>query len=1252
VLALAGCGLLFLLGSAEQPWLKRRVQNLARSTAGVDIDYRTAHIALLSGATIEGFVVHSPAEVRSFAPDLLRVGSVRARWSLRSLVSGRGPMLESVTVSDVQLSVVLDEHGRSSFDAFSSAGNPTPAGAPSVPLSGKAARWLSAQPLLARVAVDHIALALLRTAHGQLFDRTQLRGLSLALAARRAEPAEHGWRVDAALGAREQPLELEASREVAGAAPSTARAKFWLAIDATAANVRAAVDLRMLEQTFIASVAADHQLSAHAHVHFDAAAGRTEVTLDHAESRDGALRLEAALELPDSGDPSLPHARADVDLARLLAWLPAGLVPLTVERAQLQLRVAALSLGSIVRLSQQGTLSADAEISKLAVETPAAPIELQSVKLSLRAQQPGGAGIAGHGTLALSGARLRRGPGSLTADALSADFAGSQMADGAITGRAAVRFNRIASTSAAHATGAPLLARDGRIEVGVRDLKLGVDTPTATSGDVSLAINLASLELASGAGRALAEAVSFKMHAALSGHAPYAAELSAGAARVYATRNDGTLLVDAPATVEVEVRDLAPVLLHPSASSGVVRIEAALADVQLALAARKRADFVHYDVSARAQTLKLARPFLSATALDPAACDRMSVAFHSAGDVDHLGAASRSLRQTAELSLGEPAFQGIAAAALTLKLKSQGNALQHQADLEVSAQDLSFAGAAPSNDHVTLSLSVDRKAPSLAWQLASDGHAHTKLSGTLAFDAARKALAYELDGEATGLSPLVSLFATPRALAGFDVSKLELGLKTHGTLFGVVSSVAADGKINFEPSPATSAWLEGSTDLRLAHVRWGKGALAVSAPDFAWHADMHGEAAQRQLDSHFEVGTLHVDVGSHAVDLNGISDRATAAVSGNLAEPEFAIKHRLVVRAIEQTLVPEYPLGDLDFAIEAERARDGVVHISELKLDNALGGSSLTLSGNLDLGDGRRTLALTTSFSQDLARLSTIPERMQGRGKLAADASITSPDFTHYHVRAALKADDVNLKLARAGIDLDAANAEVPITVELELAERGVVLARKVSRNPYSMLRFADQLPLLRRSGFLSIGRIQTRFVSIAPLVGNLEIEQNVVSLRQFELGVRGGSITGQCALDWDGPKSTLELHVRANGVRSSHGEPFDGNIAVAISAGDRTIDGRAEILRIGERHLLDLLDLQDPQHVDAAMNRIRSALNFGYPDSLRLVFDHGFASAHLELGGLARLVSIGELRGIPMGPIVDKMIAQMLGMADAKELP
>jgi hypothetical protein len=228
----------------------------------------------------------------------------------------------------------------------------------------------------------------------------------------------------------------------------------------------------------------------------------------------------------------------------------------------------------------------------------------------------------------------------------------------------------------------------------------------------------------------------------------------------------------------------------------------------------------------------------------------------------------------------------------------------------------------------------------------------------------------------------------------------------------------------------------------------------------------------------------------------------------------------------------------------------------------------------------------------------------------------------------------------------------VPISVALQVGDKGVALERSERGSPYSMLRFADQHPLLAHSGFLSIKRIKTPFVTVSPLVGNLEIEQNVVSLRQFEMGVRGGTITGQCGLDWDGTKSTLELHVRANGVQSSHGEPFDGNISVIVSAANHTIEGRAEILRIGERHLLDLLDLQDPLHINPAMNQLRTALKFGYPDSVHLLFDHGFASAHFELGGLAGLVRISDLRGIPMGPIVDKMLAPVLDGANAKEAP
>jgi hypothetical protein len=164
--------------------------------------------------------------------------------------------------------------------------------------------------------------------------------------------------------------------------------------------------------------------------------------------------------------------------------------------------------------------------------------------------------------------------------------------------------------------------------------------------------------------------------------------------------------------------------------------------------------------------------------------------------------------------------------------------------------------------------------------------------------------------------------------------------------------------------------------------------------------------------------------------------------------------------------------------------------------------------------------------------------------------------------------------------------------------------------------------------------------IDIAPLAANLQIEQNVAQLSQLELGVRGGRITGQCTLDWGERDSTVQAHVRATGLRSSHGEPFDGNAAIVFSARERSVDGRAEILHIGRRHLLDLLDLHDPHRADAAVNRVRRALAVGYPQQLRLAFDHGFASVHIAFGGLAHLISIDDLRGIPVGPLIDKALA------------
>ena len=1243
---LVATGVFALLHSVERPWVKRRVQGLARTLAGVEIDYRAARVEVFSGAAIEELVVRSPPGVRSFAPDLVRVGRVDAHWSLGSIILGRGPAIERLEVSDVALTVVIDEQGKTSFDALGSGATPAPP-TPSVPLSRRAAKLLATAPPVAALHVDRVTLAVVRTEHGDVSERSELTGISLDLTTRSAEPEARGWRVTIGLGTMAKPLELELARIRGEAPPGDARARFSMTLDATSSAVRIALDLRMIEQTFAAKVSGDHWLHADANMRFDATAGRTEVSLDRAEAGDGAATAEASIEVPDAGDATVRHAGLDVDLGRLLRWLPRDMAPIAVERARVHVQVDSLALGPVPHLSEGGALAVDGDLSNVTMSAPYSPLRIGAAELRLHAQPAADGAVEAQASLKLAGTKLSSGADGVAVDDVAVDFDGQQRQDGSLAGRAALHFARAEDMGASS-----IVARDGALDLRVEALHVHSEDPSTTRGDVALSVTLGSLDVRSQGTRAMIDGLTARVHTALEGHAPYAAELKMPMSRLRVIRPDGTCVTDGPALFEVEAHGVQPVAAQPAASRGVVHAVVDLGDNRASLDATKDVDAADFAVRLSAKSLKAIRPLLSPTMASKVPWDRMAMVVRTQGRIERMSGGDPSVRQTTEIEVERPAFENVAARSISLTLKSRGTAVKHEADLELRAHALAFGGGLPSDDRVTLAATVDREHPSLQLQVATEGLATSKLSGSLSFDGSRRELLYRMEGHLAALGPLAPFAARVHGIEAFDLSQLEVDFSTRGAVMGAVAGVSPNGTVNMEPSFMRTAGVEGSTDLHVAHFRWIKGDTAIVTPTLTWHGDMHASGPRRTLVSHVEMAALHIDLGSRDVDLHGIADDASAAVIGNLAEPELELVQRFSVHSVEQTLLPEYPMGDIAFSLSAERSPEGVVHISDMKVANVLGGTALDVTGNLDLSEGRRTLSVTALLTQDLARLSTIPDRFKGSGQMSVEANVTSPDVTVYHVRAAVKGTEVSAKLPRAGIEVDAANGEVPITVVLDVGDGGVELRRSENRSPYSMLRFADQHPLLSRSGFLSIARLKTPFVSIAPLVGNLEVEQNVISLRQFEMGVRGGTITGQCGVDWDGLKSTLELHVRANGVQSSHGEPFDGNIAVAISLADRTIDGRAEILRIGERHLLDLLDLQDPLHVDPAMNRIRGALRFGYPDNLRLVFDHGFASAHLELGGLARLVSIGELRGIPMGPIVDRMIAHMLETPDAKETP
>ncbi len=586
---LAGLGVLAVLTAAallvvteglDRPWVKRRVQALARASAGVDIDYRSARVSLLSGAEIEGLVVASPEAFRGPAPALLRVGHVQARWSLSSLL-GHGPRLERLAVSDVAFAMVVDEHGRTSLDAWS-----TPS-APSPPLSQRAAAQLGATPPVGRIDVDRVALTLIRTEEGRVSERTEVRGLSAAII---EEPAAKGWRLRAGLGAPGTPLDLGITRQNEGAA-SAAGAKLWLTVDATSSEMSAAVDLHVFEQTLAPNLPSDQRFHAEATARFDTAAGQTEILLHETRADDGVVTADASLDLPDAGDPVVRSAQGDVDLARVLTWIPAGLVPVTAGRAQVRYKIASLILGPTVRLAEGGSIALDADLEGVRVNLPSGPIDLSKGELSLHGEQ---------------------GPG------------------GAIAGLVHAQFERLELGGPK-----PITAGVGDVEIRAQDLYVAPNDPLATRGDIALSVTLGSLDARAPRTRSVIDGLVVRAHTRLDGHAPYALEVDAAANRLRILDPGGRALVDAPARLQVGLRDVFADLAHPVASRGVASMTCDLGDVHAALDATKAADAVDFALRVDARSLKAVTPWLPPDLVAP--WDRMAVTARSTGRIEHLG---------------------------------------------------------------------------------------------------------------------------------------------------------------------------------------------------------------------------------------------------------------------------------------------------------------------------------------------------------------------------------------------------------------------------------------------------------------------------------------------------------------------------------------------------------------------------------------------------------------------------------------
>lgn len=1246
--ALAALAIFFVsaglvLRHLEAPWLKRRVQSLVLASTGLELDYASARVRPLSGLEVLNLSVSSPAEFREIAHRLVYVGRLEVGWSLASLF-GSGAKLERVTVDDVTVTIVEDENGRTSLDAFTRGKEQAP-GPPE-----KSHAWpLTTPPPFDRLDLSAIELTLIRSRNGQAFDRLALRSLALHAQTQRTVRT---WRLDAQAGTPAAPLSLLLVRDGGASGGGFARLELWLTGEAGPSSAAAMVDLRVREHSLAPQVSIQELFHLEARATLDTARSTTEISVAQVRAADGAAKLEAQLSLPDkpAGPLVIRQASGTIDLERLLGAAPQGLLPFTGKGA-LSWHAHGIEFDRAPRLLEDGDATADAHLEDVRLKLADGELAVGSGRCSVRARR-GTAGPVAETSLGLSGLRLSSPYLQLGAADLDLQVDASLASDGTWTAEARTGLGSLEMSGPN-----VILARSVSASVKASHLRFADAQPLSVAGDVEVAGEAATFHFRGPVIVAEASGLRFIVRGPFAHSVPLAADVALEAQRLRLSGSDSRLFVNAPAQFTVRLSDTVLDLERPAASRGSVRAVGKLGPLEASLDATRQADAVDFSLSARGKNLPFGHlltlsgrgkdiPFshLLPPRSDPTReeKDELALALSASGRVEALSSPQPFIRQHAELHLEGPGLQRISARRLSLSVRSSGNLSRHRLDADLRLDPVDVRGTW----HFALAAEVDRLVPSLSFRLASDGGPSAGLTGLVKFDRARRLLHCDFDGKLTHLAPLRPLLQRFPGANRLHLSQLELAVSAHGTVAGLVSDVAPDGSVRFQKGAPRAAWADGTVALEAHGLRWHVSDQVVSVSSAVGRLEFSRAGQRQSAKGKLDIDELHLLQGSHKVDATGIAARASVNFDDSPIAGPAQLALELSARSVLQDFAA-YPLGEVALKLAAQRNALGVLRVTGLEFENAAGGTKVTLQGGLDLGFERRRLSVHGELEQDLARAWIEHGTFEGRGHVGLTFRVESSQPSVYRTRAALHLEDVHARLPRAQVSVESLYGEIPFAADVAVDGRHLTLLRGPEPNPFALHRFTDQHPLINRDSFLAATSITSPFASIAPLAGNLQVDQNFVSLSQLEIGLRGGKVTGECVLDWNGWNSTLRAHVRATGVLSSHGEPFDGNAAILVSASDRSIDGRIDILRIGSRHLLDLLDLHDPLHVDPAVNRIRHALTLGYPDNVRVQFDHGFASLHIAFGGLARFLSIDDLRGIPTGPLIDRVLARFSNLTD-----
>jgi hypothetical protein len=1224
-LACAGlllCALVLVGHNLDRAWLKTRLVAQVEQHAGLHVDYAGLDVSLLDGVRARSLRILTPQALAAGSEVFVSVEGLELSAPLWSLPFER--RVSRLHVDAIDVVVVRDEAGRNTWsELFPPRGEPDEKEA-APPLS----RTLADLP---QAALDHLEVGTIRLRHVELSETRPLRvvelgsiGLEGALQSGVSGLAGSALRAHAAPSLR---LELREGALVRGA-------DLELAFEARATDAESialSARLALLDQDLAAGWPRSAELlGVRAALRFAAVPGLTTLRLAELRALDGGLDLAGTTRVFDAGPMRVAATgRAALHLG---SWPPKGL-----PRASLPPPLSALALGSI-------DLDASArELSWHEGDGVFGAVEWQGSLRDLALDD---------GTIsARSSAIALRGSGS---------FEGPEG-----------RFRALVSGS--------LGTRTPELEAVLDSLTLTMNATTRREARAqplagTAVVTLGSARVVRGAGEVV-ELGGARLESQLKGDTASLAERAVAALearfsleRLRAGTRGQRVQLDGLA-LGASLRDIAAEPSSPTGLSGSAELSlraGALAAFERPRGARsERRALTLRDIDGGARLpLSLAEAHASLGVASLAAprgsLSRLALAIEAREPLAWAPGGGGAPRATLRGSLAAARVGESQGAVRELRGSAQRDADRYELALDAALTSLVGRGQAipgPLNATLrasgalgsgTLETSASLRGGTAAPAL--DASATAQLRG----DDARLRYQATLAGERLRALLRWLLGAVPEA-GPISVGASRLRASARGELGGVLRP--GEGPLP-EVAPEAVQSLRGQQafEVSLGDVEYRTPDVSLSVPDVSFALESeHRARGAGEAKARLHVAALRYEGKGRAVGLERYQQKLAATFDRLPGQGVTALESTIELASATQSWLPGYPVRDLRCSADIQLDRQLSIALRGLDFDNPGGGSRLSASGALELRAedspaitgaqalvGREALSFDGRFEQVFEPLQRAGATARSSGSVTIPFRVESGGLLGYRLLATVEAEDLFFATHDGSLEIQRLNGVVPIVEEIALLPGGVVMGSSPRGSPLSDARFFDVHPFLAGDNYVTADSIRTGSLpAFGPLAANVRLERTGLSIDQLQVGFSGGQIVGQARFAYREGNPILRSRLNATGLRSGRSDDiFDANATIEFEPVALTLDGKLQIVRATSAHVLDMLDVLDPYRESTNANRVRSALALGYPKFVRFKLHDGTVDAKVELGGLAQLVRLDEIKAIPLGPVLQRYVA------------